>query len=67
MKIYEQANRGMNDFKITEMFWYRDPRYTKDLYLVKTDEIIHFLLNREEYTADRIIDFSGRDPYERKL
>ena len=64
-EIYEQANRGMNDFKITEMFWYRDPRYTKDLYLVKTDEIIHFLLNREEYTADRIVDFSGRDPYER--
>ncbi len=64
-EIYEQANRGMNDFKITEMFWYRDPRYTKDLYLVKTDEIIHYLLNREEYTADRIIDFSGRDPYER--
>ena len=64
-EIYEQANRGMNDFKITEMYWYRDPRYTKDLYLVKTDEIIHFLLNREEYTADRIIDFSGRDPYER--
>jgi hypothetical protein len=55
----------MNDFKITEMFWYRDPRYTKDLYLVKTEEIIHFLLNREEYTSDRIIDFSGRDPYER--
>jgi hypothetical protein len=50
-EIYEQANRGMNDFKITEMFWYRDPRYTKDLYLVKTDEIIHFLLNREEYTS----------------
>ena len=24
-EIYEQANRGMNDFKITEMYWYRDP------------------------------------------
>ena len=64
-EIYEQANRGMNDFKITEMYWYRDPRYTKDLYLVKTNEIIHYLLNREEYTADSVVDFSGRDPYER--
>lgn len=25
-EIYDQALRGMNDFKITEMFWYRDPR-----------------------------------------
>ena len=36
-EIYNQANRGMNDFKISEMFWFRDPRYTKDLYMVKTN------------------------------
>ena len=46
-EIYDQALRNMNDFKITEMFWYRYPRYTKDLYLVKTDNIIHYLLNKE--------------------
>ena len=66
-EIYEQANRGMNDFKISEMFWYRDPRYTKDLYLVKTPDIIHFLLNREEYTDDSIVDFSHTDPFERNF
>ena len=66
-EIYEQANRGMNDFKISEMFWYRDPRYTKDLYLVKTQDIIHFLLNREEYTNDSIVDFSHTDPFERNF
>jgi hypothetical protein len=50
--IYDQALRGMNDFKISEMYWYRDPRYTKDLYLVKTKDIVHYLLNKEEYTEE---------------
>ena len=56
-EIYDQSLRNMNDFKITEMFWYRDPRYTKDLYLVKTDNIIHYLLNKEEYDKDNIISW----------
>jgi hypothetical protein len=56
-EIYDQALRNMNDFKITEMFWFRDPRYTKDLYLVKTDNIIHYLLNKEEYTQDQILSW----------
>ena len=65
-EIYEQANRGMNDFKVTEMFWYRDPRYTKDLYLVKCDDIIHYFLNRDEYNDDEIkIDYSHKDPFDR--
>ena len=45
-EIYDQALRNMNDFKITEMYWYRDPRYTSDLYFVKTDDAIHYLLNK---------------------
>jgi len=56
-EIYDQALRNMNDFKITEMFWFRDPRYTKDLYLVKTENIIHYLLNKEEYTQDQILSW----------
>jgi hypothetical protein len=65
-EIYDQANRGMNDFKITEMYWYRDPRYTKDLYLVKAKDIIHFFLNRDEYNLDEIIlDYSHINPFER--
>jgi hypothetical protein len=57
-EIYDQALRNMNDFKITEMFWYRDPRYTKDLYLVKTDNVIHYLLNKEEYEKENIISWT---------
>jgi hypothetical protein len=64
-EIYDQALRGMNDFKISEMFWYRDPRYTKDLYMVKTGDLVHFLLNREDYPIDTIIDLSMDNPYDR--
>jgi phage FluMu gp28-like protein len=48
-EIYDQAHRGFNNFKISEMFWYRDPRYTKDLYLVKCPNIVDFLLYRDDY------------------
>jgi hypothetical protein len=64
-EIYDQSLRGMNDFKISEMFWYKDPRYTKDLYMVKTPDLVHYLLNKEEYTSDKIIDLSTDNPYER--
>jgi len=57
-EIYDQSNRGMNEFKISKMYWYRDPRYTKDLYMVKTNNIIHYLLNKEQYSKDDIIDWS---------
>jgi len=64
-EIYDQSLRNMNDFKISEMFWYRDPRYTKDLYMVKTNDLVHFLLNREEYSDKDIVDLSMENPYER--
>ena len=66
-EIYDQALRGMNDFKITEMYWYRDPRYTKDLYMVKTEDLVHYLLNKEEYPDGIIIDLSGENSRERQL
>jgi phage FluMu gp28-like protein len=58
-EIYDQALRNMNDFKISEMYWFRDPRYTRDLYLVKTKDIIHYLLNKEDYTKDDIISWES--------
>jgi len=64
-EIYDQALRNMNDFKVSEMFWYRDPRYTKDLYMVKTKDLVHFLRNREEYSDKDIITLSMENPYER--
>ena len=66
-EIYDQALRGMNDFKITEMFWYRDPRYTKDLYMVKTNDMVHYLLNKEQYPSDAVIDLALENGHERNL
>ena len=64
--IYDQALRGMNDFKITEMYWYRDPRYAKDLQLIKCKDIIHYMLNREDYDDSKIIiRYGDIDPRER--
>lgn len=54
-EIYEQSTRNMNNFKITELYWYKDPRYTKDLVWVKTKDIVHYMLNREEYNDDEVI------------
>ena len=64
-EIYDQALRGMNDFKISEMYWFKDPRYTKDLYMVKTNDLVHYLLNKEDYPVDTVIDLSMDNAYER--
>ena len=52
--IYSQAVKGMNDFKITEMYWFRDPRYSKDLKLIKCNDIVHYMLNRADYKDNEI-------------
>jgi hypothetical protein len=58
--IFSQAIKGMNDFKITEMYWFRDPRYSKDLKLIKCDNIVHYMLNRGDYNDSEIIlDYSN--------
>jgi hypothetical protein len=57
--IYSQAIKGMNDFRITEMYWFRDPRYSKDLKLIKCSDIVHYMLNRADYKDDEItLDYS---------
>jgi hypothetical protein len=57
--IYSQAVKGMNDFKITEMYWFRDPRYSKDLKLIKCNDIVHYMLNRGDYNDSEItLDYS---------
>ena len=57
--IYSQAIKGINDFRITEMYWFRDPRYSKDLKLIKCNDIVHYMLNRADYKDDEItLDYS---------
>lgn len=66
--IYSEAMAGRNEFKITDLRWYKDPRYNKDLRWVKVDDIVHYMLNRQEYNDDEIIsDYHGFDDFENML
>jgi hypothetical protein len=53
--VYDQALRGINDFHITDLRWFKDPRYTKDLTWVKCGDICHYMLNREQYNDDEVV------------
>jgi len=64
-EIYDQALKNMNEFKISEMVWFKDPRYTKDFKLIKVNDIIHYYLNRDEYNDVEIIDYENIPPRER--
>ena len=44
--VYDQALRGINDFHITDLRWFKDTRYTKDLHRVKCSDICNYMLNR---------------------
>lgn len=54
-EIYAQSQQGLNDFKITEMVWYKDPRFTKDLRWIKTKDIIDYILNRNRYDDNEVV------------
>jgi hypothetical protein len=53
--VYDQAIRGINDFHITDLRWFKDPRYTKDLRWVKCSDICHYMLNREQYDDNEVV------------
>ena len=61
--VYDQAERRMNNFTITRLVWYLDPRYAKDLKWVKTDNIVHYFLNTEEYNVNDEIIENNPDKY----
>ncbi len=60
-EIYDQALKGMNEFKVSEMVWWKDPRYAKDLSLINVKDIIHYYLNRNEYQNVEIIDYNNKE------
>jgi len=61
--VYDQAIRKVNDFHITDLRWFKDPRYTKDLRWIKCKDICHYMLNREQYNDDEVVryDFELKD------
>ena len=61
--VYDQAIRGINDFKITDLRWFKDPRYASDLKWLKVDDITHYMLNREQYNDNEITLEEGWERY----
>jgi len=66
-EVFDQSIRGLNNFKISYLSWYHDPRFTKDLGWVKTKDIVHFLLNRDEYKEEDIAYNLKQDEYQTYL
>jgi len=62
-EIYEQSIKGLNSFVISELHWENDPRFTKDIFWVKTKDMVHFLLNREDYNEDEFIHESDLNKF----
>ena len=62
-EIYEQSIKGLNSFHISELHWENDPRFTKDLYWVKTKDIVHFLLNMEDYDETEFLHEKDLDKF----
>jgi hypothetical protein len=52
---YEGAIEGKNNFKITEMKWYLDPRYNHDLQFIRTTDTIKWMVTPPEERNDEII------------
>ena len=53
--VYDQSIRGMNDFHISDLRWFKDPRYANDLKWIKCNDIVHYMLNREQYNDDEVV------------
>ncbi len=53
--VYELAVKGENDFHITDLRWFKDPRYTKDLRWVKCKDIVHYMTHRELYDDNEVV------------
>ncbi len=63
-EVFDQSVRGLNNFQISYLSWYYDPRFTQDLRWVKTKDIVHFLLNRDEYEKEDILSDINKDDYQ---
>jgi len=63
-EIYEQSIKGLNSFHISELHWQNDPRFTQDIFWVKTKDIVHFLLNREDYNENEFLYEKDLDKFD---
>lgn len=55
-EAYEGAVNGTNKFKITHLRWWQDPRFNKDLRLIKTNDIVNWIQKPEAEKDEHIIE-----------
>lgn len=55
-EAYEGAISNTNKFKITHLRWWQDPRFNKDLRLIKTNDIINWIEKPETEKTEEIIE-----------
>ena len=53
--VYEAAVAKINQYKITHLKWYEDPRYNKDLRMIKTEDMIGWIDKPTEEKTDHVI------------
>lgn len=55
-ETYEKAIQNKNDFFINELQWWKDPRYSKEMQLIKTDDVIDWIEKAEDEKNEEIIN-----------
>lgn len=55
-EAYEGSVKGSNQFKITAIKWWEDPRYNKGLKMIKTDDLLTWIQKPEAEKDDEILD-----------
>lgn len=55
-KAYEGAVSGTNKFNITHLRWWQDPRFNKDLRLVKTNDVVDWFQKPENEKDEHVIE-----------
>lgn len=53
---YEGAIQNKNTFHITPLTWWQDPRFNKDLRLIKTADIVNYIQKPQVEKVDHIIE-----------
>jgi hypothetical protein len=54
-EVYKQSIDGLNNFKISYLVWYKDPRFNKNLKWIKCEDITHYMLNRDMYNDAEVV------------
>lgn len=55
-EAYEGAITETNKFKITHLRWWQDPRFNKDLRLIKTNDMVNWIQKPEHEKEEHIIE-----------